>query len=146
VVRIRERTHVGSRPVTSTLESVRFTEPDRVDFRLLRGPLPSVTESFTLEATSDGRTRLHYEGALETDLWQAGVAWGRVVAHQWNVAVHDSVESIRSEADGAPRTSGPPTAESGLHGADTPPFNGVAISSPGIHLRKGETRRTRTVR
>jgi hypothetical protein len=93
------RTRVGSRLVTSTLESVRFTEPDRVDFRLLRGPVPAVAESFTLEATSDGCTLLHYEGTLQTDLWQAGVAWGRLVAHQWNAAVQDSVESIRSEAE-----------------------------------------------
>ena len=92
------RTRVGSRLVTATLESVRFSAPDRIDFRLLRGPVPAVAESFTLEA-SDGRTLLHYEGTLETDLWHAGVAWGRLVVRQWNAAVRASLDSIRSEAE-----------------------------------------------
>jgi hypothetical protein len=93
------RTDVSSRLVTSTLESVRFTPPERVDFRLLRGPVPAVTESITLEAMSDNQTLLHYKGTLETDLWQVGAAWGRLVARQWNAAVRTSVQSITTEAE-----------------------------------------------
>jgi hypothetical protein len=92
-------THVGSRLVTSTLESVRFAAPDRVDFRLLRGPVPAVAESFTLEAMADGGTLLHYEGTLETDLWKAGDAWGQLVARQWTATVRASIDSIKSEAE-----------------------------------------------
>src|SRR3954452_19449252 len=34
------------RGVTTTVETVRFTRPQRIDFRLVRGPVPHVVESF----------------------------------------------------------------------------------------------------
>src|ERR671923_2433625 len=33
---------------TTTLETVRFTRPERIDFRLVRGPVPHLSESFLL--------------------------------------------------------------------------------------------------
>jgi hypothetical protein len=34
------------------------TRPDRIDFRLLRGPVPHVVEYFQLTAEPDGTTRV----------------------------------------------------------------------------------------
>ncbi len=42
------RTPVRGRLVATTVETVRFTRPERVDFRLVRGPVPYVVERFTL--------------------------------------------------------------------------------------------------
>ena len=52
--------------VTSTVETVRFERPDRVSFRVVRGPVPHVRESFILEAADSGST-LTWEGELGTD-------------------------------------------------------------------------------
>ncbi len=57
--------------VTTTLETVRFDRPNRVDFRVVRGPVPHVAEKFLLEATEDG-TRLRWQGELGTDFWALG--------------------------------------------------------------------------
>src|SRR5215470_5405683 len=38
----------GHRLVAVTVETVRFQPPERVDFRLVRGPVPHVVETFTL--------------------------------------------------------------------------------------------------
>jgi hypothetical protein len=58
------RTPIRGRLVATTLETVRFTRPDQVDFRLVRGPVPHVVEEFLLterdggtELTSPRRTR-----------------------------------------------------------------------------------------
>jgi hypothetical protein len=44
-------------------------------FRLLRGPVPHVIETFAFDETADG-TRLSYSCELGTDLWRLGQAWG----------------------------------------------------------------------
>jgi hypothetical protein len=54
-------TPVGTGLVATTVEAVGLHRPDRVTFRLLRGPVPHVSETFNLEEV-DGRTRLHYRG------------------------------------------------------------------------------------
>jgi hypothetical protein len=41
--------------VTSTVEIVRFERPDRIHFRLVRGPIPHVRESFTLKELGRGQ-------------------------------------------------------------------------------------------
>ena len=69
------RTPVRGRLVATTVETVRFTRPDRVDFRLTRGPVPHVVEQFLLTTTADG-TRLEYTGELGTDLWAVGARSG----------------------------------------------------------------------
>jgi hypothetical protein len=64
-------TRVHQHLVAQTVETVRFTRPERVDFRLVRGPVPHVVERFTL-TDADGGTRLEYQGDLATDLWALG--------------------------------------------------------------------------
>jgi len=41
-------TPIGARLRATTVETVRFTPPERVDFRLVRGPVPQVEETFLL--------------------------------------------------------------------------------------------------
>ena len=57
--------------VTMTLETVRFERPHRIDFRLVRGPVPHVVESFLLTPREEG-TVLRWQGELGTDLWALG--------------------------------------------------------------------------
>jgi hypothetical protein len=92
------RTPVGRRLVAPTVESVRFSPPATVDFRLLRGPVPHVVERFTLHDAA-GSTRLEYGGELGTDGWAAGAWWGEVVAERWEATVRDSLARIRDEAE-----------------------------------------------
>ena len=54
--------------VAQTVETVRFTRPERVDFRLVRGPVPHVVEAFVLTEAADGSgTRLAYDGEIGAD-------------------------------------------------------------------------------
>ncbi|MBH1938035.1 SRPBCC family protein [Streptomyces sp. AV19] len=88
----------GSRFTAVTVETVRFTRPERVDFRLVRGPVPHVVEAFVLTERAEG-TRLVYEGELGTDLWRAGAWWGAKVAGRWEAAVAASLASVAAEAE-----------------------------------------------
>ncbi|MDO0939034.1 SRPBCC family protein [Streptomyces sp. DG2A-72] len=88
----------GGRLTATTVETVRFTRPERVDFHLVRGPVPAVTESFTLR-DREGGTRLVYEGELATDLWRAGQWWGAQVASRWEATVAASLATVRQEAE-----------------------------------------------
>ncbi|HWH12845.1 MAG TPA: SRPBCC family protein [Solirubrobacteraceae bacterium] len=83
---------------TTTVETVRFTRPERIDFRLLRGPVPHVRETFELHPTESG-TELEYNGEIGTDLWAVGRWWGRAVAGHWERAVESSLDGIRLEAE-----------------------------------------------
>jgi hypothetical protein len=84
--------------IATTLETVRFDRPGRVDFRLVRGPVPHVVESFVLEPSGDG-TRLTWNGELGTDFWVIGAWWGERVARQWERAVRHSLAAITAEAE-----------------------------------------------
>jgi hypothetical protein len=96
---LAEHRTVARRGLTAvTLEMVRFLRPERVEFALVRGPVPALTEAFELSENTD-RTRLRYSGELETDLWRAGQLWGGMVARDWTSAVEASLEVIRSEAE-----------------------------------------------
>jgi hypothetical protein len=77
---------------------VRFDRPQRVDFRVVRGPVPHVVESFLLEPSERG-TRLTWRGELGTDFWVAGAWWGGRVARQWDRAVRSSLAAITAEAE-----------------------------------------------
>jgi hypothetical protein len=88
----------GGRFKAVTVETVRFTRPERVDFRLVRGPVPYVVESFTLTERPAG-SRLVYEGELGTDLWRAGAWWGGKVAARWESTVAVSLASVKEEAE-----------------------------------------------
>ena len=82
----------------ATVETVRFSRPETVDFRLVRGPVPHVVERFTLH-DDDGRTRLEYDGELGTDFWAAGRWWGALVARKWEATVQSSLDRIGVEAE-----------------------------------------------
>jgi hypothetical protein len=67
-------------------------------FRLLRGPVPHVIETFAFDETADG-TRLSYSGELGTDLLRLGHAWGDLVARGWVDVVRDSMAAIKTESE-----------------------------------------------
>jgi hypothetical protein len=91
-------TPVGRRLRAQTVETVRFTRPERVDFRLVRGPVPHVIEEFVLTETPSA-TRLTYRGEMAADLWRLGQAWSALVARRWEHAVADTLASIATEAE-----------------------------------------------
>jgi hypothetical protein len=96
----------GGRLTAATLETVTFDRPRRVDFRLVRGPVPHVAEQFAL-TEHDGATRLEYSGELGTDFGAAGQWWGDRVAAAWEAVVHASFASIGAEAERRARPSPP---------------------------------------
>jgi hypothetical protein len=67
-------------------------------FRIVRGPVPHVSESFGLKEVDD-RTELTWEGELGTDLWAFGAWWGARVARSWTDAVRASLREIAAEAE-----------------------------------------------
>jgi hypothetical protein len=91
-------TPLGAGLTVTTLETIRFERPERVAFRLLRGPVPSLIETFELRQTDDG-TELEYRGELGTDLWRLGSWWGALVARPWERTVAESLPGIRTEAE-----------------------------------------------
>jgi hypothetical protein len=96
------RTPVGRGLVATTLETIRFTRPDRVDFYLTRGPVPHAVEAFVLTDLEIGGTtgtRLIYSGELGTDLWAVGAWWGRVAARPWERTVRESLTAVKAEAE-----------------------------------------------
>ncbi len=84
--------------VATTVETVRFRRPDRIDFRVVRGPVPHIVESFVLDV-SEGGTKLTWEGELGTDFWGLGSSWGNRVARSWEQAVRSSLEAVVAEAE-----------------------------------------------
>lgn len=91
-------TPVGGRLTAVTVETVTFDPPHRIGFRLLRGPVPHVVETFEFAPTQEG-TRLTYTGELGTDLGRVGALWGDLVARSWEATVRASLETIRAEAE-----------------------------------------------
>jgi hypothetical protein len=91
-------TPVGRRLTAVTVETVTLDPPERIGFRLLRGPVPHVVETFDFAPTPGG-TRLTYTGELGTDLGRVGELWGNLVARSWEAAVRDSLDAIRAEAE-----------------------------------------------
>ncbi len=92
------RTPVGKRLTAVTVETVTLDPPHRIGFRLLRGPVPLVTETFELEPTATG-TRLTYAGELGTDLGHLGELWGDLVTRSWIKAVETSLAAIKTESE-----------------------------------------------
>lgn len=91
-------TEVGRGAMATTLETVRFERPHRISFRLVRGPVPHVLETFELRPEAGG-TEFAYRGDLGTDLWRLGQWWGDRVAREWEGAVKRSLETVRDEAE-----------------------------------------------
>ena len=83
---------------TTTVETVRFERPHRVTFRLVRGPVPHVHETYELRPVDAG-TEFVYAGELGTDGWRLGQWWGDRVAAPWERAVASSLDSIQTEAE-----------------------------------------------
>jgi hypothetical protein len=86
------------RAIATTLETVRFDRPARVEFRLVRGPVPHLAESFQLRP-EEGGTELTWEGELGTDFWAFGRRWGQLVASKWEEAVQQSLDAVAAEAE-----------------------------------------------
>jgi hypothetical protein len=82
----------------ATLETVTFDRPHAIGFRLIRGPVPYITEQFALTG-HDGGTRLDYSGELGTDFGIAGQWWAGRVAAAWEAAVRSSFRGIQAEAE-----------------------------------------------
>jgi len=95
-------TKVG-RLTATTVETVRFERPNRISFRVLRGPVPHVSETYELRADPAG-TRFVYSGELGTDLWRLGQWWAGRVAPPWETTVIRSLDAIQAEAE---RRAGP---------------------------------------
>ena len=86
--------------VAQTVETVRFTRPERVDFRLVRGPVPHVVEAFVLTEQAGGAgTRLAYDGEIGADLWLLGQRWCALVARRWEQTVAASLAAVKAEAE-----------------------------------------------
>lgn len=83
----------------TTTETVTFDPPRQVGFRLMRGPVPHVSETFDLTEPEPERTVLRYDGELGTDLWGLGERWGDLVAPTWERTVADSLAEVRVEAE-----------------------------------------------
>lgn len=92
------RTPVGGNLTAVTVETVAFEEPARIDFRLVRGPVPHVVETFEFNETATG-TRLLYTGELDTDLGAVGQAWGDLVARSWIATVEKALATIKTESE-----------------------------------------------
>jgi hypothetical protein len=98
------------------VETVRFTRPERVDFRLVRGPVPHVVEAFVLSEQAGGAgTRLAYRGEIGADLWRAGQYWCALVARRWEQTVAASLAAVKVEAE---RRA---TSTAGTHGSSPDP-------------------------
>ena len=85
--------------VAQTVETVRFTRPERVDFRLVRGPVPHVVEALVFTEQPAGGTRLAYQGEIGADLWAAGQRWCDLVADRWEQTVAASLAAVKTEAE-----------------------------------------------
>jgi hypothetical protein len=91
-------TPVGWRLTAVTVETLTLDAPHRIGFRLIRGPVPHVVETFDFAPTPGG-TRLTYTGELGTDLGRVGELWGNLVARSWEGTVRASLDTIRAEAE-----------------------------------------------
>jgi hypothetical protein len=108
--------------VAQTVETVRFTRPEQVDFRLVRGPVPHVVEAFVLSEQAGGAgTRLAYHGEIGADLWRAGQRWCELVARRWEQTVAASLAAVKAEAE---RRASSPVGAGGSSSDQLPPTTG----------------------
>lgn len=84
--------------VVGTVETVKFTRPERIEFQLIRGPVARATETYRLSHGKDA-TRLDYSGTVCTDLWALGSLWSRLVVRRWEAVVSDFLETVKAEAE-----------------------------------------------
>ncbi|HVE99306.1 MAG TPA: SRPBCC family protein [Mycobacteriales bacterium] len=98
VVLAAHRTPIRGGLTAITTETVRFVGSERVEFRLVRGPVPHVVETFELTPRGDS-TVLDYTGEMGADLWRLGQWWAGAVAASWERVVAASLAAIKSEAE-----------------------------------------------
>jgi hypothetical protein len=91
-------TDVGRGQTAVTVETVRFVRPHTITFRLVRGPVPHVTETFDLRP-SDGGTAFTYSGEMGADFWALGAWWADQVATKWEKTVAASLAAVKEEAE-----------------------------------------------
>jgi len=82
----------------TTVESVQFQRPNVISFRLVRGPVPHVRETFQLDPEHGGTT-FTYSGEMGADLWAIGRCWAALVARPWERAVKKSLDDVKLEAE-----------------------------------------------
>ncbi|MFC0080721.1 hypothetical protein ACFFRE_00935 [Aciditerrimonas ferrireducens] len=81
-----------------TLEIVHFVAPGRVEFTLLRGPVPDAKEAFVLSVVPDG-TVLDSRAELGVDLDGLERLSGGTAAQRWGEAVANALAAIKVESD-----------------------------------------------
>ena len=91
-------TDVGRGQTAVTVETVRFERPHTITFRLVRGPVPHVTETFDMQP-DDGGTAFTYTGEMGADFWALGAWWADQVAAKWEKTVEGSVASVKEDAE-----------------------------------------------
>ncbi len=91
-------TPIRGRLRATTVETVRFARPRQIGFRLVRGPVPYVVETFTFDP-GGGHALLTYSGQLGTDLWQLGERWGDLVAAKWVSVVASALDATKTESE-----------------------------------------------
>lgn len=96
-------TRLAPRLTVTTVETVRFERPDRVSFRLVKGPVPHVLERFELRPSETG-TAFEYHGEIGADLWALGTLWAGIVGRSWEQTVAASLEGVQAEAERRART------------------------------------------
>lgn len=82
----------------TTVELVTFERPSRIGFRLLRGPVARVEESFDFQPV-DGSTRLTYSGTLGATLGPLSGWWATLSARKWESVVRATFGEIKAEAE-----------------------------------------------
>jgi len=88
-----------------TLEEVGLHPPDRISYRLLRGPLPDVEEEFRLEPHEPGVV-LSYSGTYQPNRgWLRALFDQMVVPPLYRRAVRQSMEQIKRAAEERQRKS-----------------------------------------
>ncbi len=91
--------------IVRTLEEVMFFSPDRITYRLLRGPLPGVHEEFRMEP-ADGGTVLSYSGSFRAHgPWPRTLFDRVVVPWIYRRAVWKSMQDIKRAAEDRQRKS-----------------------------------------
>ena len=70
-----------------TLERLRLSPPERIDYEWLKGPLPDVRESISFDPDGPGRTRITYEGTFDVE--EGLIA--RVVGRVWIKPAFDRI-------------------------------------------------------
>jgi hypothetical protein len=86
------------RGISTTVETVRFIRPERVEFRLLQGPVSHTTEHFHLREV-EGGTEIEYAGELGVDLPLIASWYAKKVVPIWNRTVERSLEGVKASAE-----------------------------------------------